>query len=111
MAGSSAPMSPAMLDRVAAQFRALAEPSRLQLMTLVFDGEHSVGELAERAGMSQANTSKHLALLHDAGWLLRRKVGASVVYRLADRRAFRLCDLMCARVRERAAAAARLDDG
>jgi DNA-binding transcriptional ArsR family regulator len=99
-------MSAAMLERVAEQFRALGEPSRLLLMNLLFDSEHTVGELVTASGLSLANVSKHLGILHQAGWVTRRKEGVRVVYGLADERTFGLCELMCNRVRELAAAAA-----
>lgn len=103
-----APISAAMLERVAEQFFALGEPSRLRLMNLLFDGERSVGELVEASGLSLANVSKHLGLLHRAGWVTRRKDGVSVRYGLADARTVALCELMCSRVRERAEAEAAL---
>ncbi len=98
-------MSAAMLDQVAAQFKALAEPSRLRLMSLLFDGPFTVGELVARSALTQANVSKHLAVLHRAGWVHREKRGLAVSYSLADERAAALCELMCDRVREQAAAA------
>jgi DNA-binding transcriptional ArsR family regulator len=98
-------MTQAMLERVAEQFRALGEPSRLRLMNLLFDGESTVGELVTKSGLTLANVSKHLTLLYQVGWVTRRKAGISVVYALADERTFGLCELMCTRVRERAAAA------
>jgi len=101
-------MSGAMLERVAEQFRALGEPSRLRLMNLLFDGEQTVGELVTASGLSLANVSKHLGLLHQVGWVTRKKDGVRVVYALADERTFGLCELMCNRVRELAAAAAEL---
>jgi DNA-binding transcriptional ArsR family regulator len=101
-------MSGAMLERVAEQFRALGEPSRLRLMNLLFDGEQTVGELVEASGLSLANVSKHLGLLHQVGWVTRKKDGVRVVYALADERTFGLCELMCNRVRELAAAVAEL---
>ncbi len=97
-----------MLERVAEQFRALGEPSRLRLMNLLFDGEQTVGELVEASGLSLANVSKHLGLLHQVGWVTRKKDGVRVVYALADERTFGLCELMCNRVRELAAAVAEL---
>lgn len=102
------PMPPAMEERVAEQFRALGEPSRLRLMNLLFDGEHTVSELVEASGLGLANVSKHLGILHQAGWVTRRKDGVSVLYGLADERTYGLCELMCARVREMATAAAAL---
>lgn len=100
MAKKQTNLSPAMLKRVAEQFRALSEASRLRLMNLLFEGEASVGELVERSGFSLANTSKQLNLLYQAGWLTRRKEGLTVLYTLADDRVRSLCDLMCNRVRE-----------
>ncbi len=101
-------MTPAMLERVAEQFRALGEPSRLQLMNLMFDGEHTVGGLVAASGLSLANVSKHLGILHQIGWVTRRKDGLNVVYALADDRTFGLCEMMCDRVRELASTEAAL---
>lgn len=101
-------MTPAMLERVAEQFRALSEPSRLALMTELFLGERNVSELVAATGLSLANVSKHLGVLHQAGWVQRRKDGLHVCYTLADERTHGLCDLMCTRVRERAEAEAAL---
>ncbi len=98
------PMPPALVARIAAQFKALGEPLRLRIMSQLFVGEASVGELAAAVGSSLANVSKHLGVLHQAGWVLRRKAGVEVRYMLADERTTALCELMCARVRERAAA-------
>lgn len=102
------PMSAAMRERVAEQFKALAEPSRLQLMNELFDGRATVGELVDATGLSLANVSKHLGVLHRAGWVHREKDGLSVWYSLADERTFGLCELMCDRVRERAAVEAKV---
>ncbi|MBL8732967.1 MAG: winged helix-turn-helix transcriptional regulator [Planctomycetes bacterium] len=99
-------MTPAMRVRVAAQFKALGEPSRLSLMNLLFAGERTVGDLVAASGLSLANVSKHLGLLHRTGWVTRRKQGLTVVYGLADDRTFGLCELMCARVRAMADAEA-----
>jgi DNA-binding transcriptional ArsR family regulator len=98
------PLSPALLARVAEQFKALAEPLRLRIMNELFAGERTVGDLAVAVDSSIANVSKHLGLLHQAGWVQRRKAGVAVYYALTDERAIALCELMCERVRQRAAA-------
>ncbi len=100
-------------QQAALAFRALGEPSRLRLMNLLFDGAQSVSELVEGSGLSLANVSKHLGMLHQVGWVTRTKVGVHVLYALADERTFGLCDLMCARVRElaHAASAATAQEG
>jgi DNA-binding transcriptional ArsR family regulator len=91
-------MSPQTLEAVAAQFRALAEPTRLALLQELQSGELSVNELTAAAGFSQANTSKHLAVLYAADFLRRRKQGTTVLYSIADPMVHELCKLMCARV-------------
>jgi DNA-binding transcriptional ArsR family regulator len=101
------PLAPELETEVAAQFRALAEPSRIRIMNQLFEGELAVSELAARTGLSQANASKHLAVLWRAGWLARRRAGTSIRYALADRRAIALCELMCRRVQEQAESRAR----
>jgi DNA-binding transcriptional ArsR family regulator len=95
-------MTESMLDDVADRFRALAEPSRLRLMHLLCEGERCVGELVEGSGLSHANASKHLSLLHKAGFVRRRKEGLNVFYRLADNDVLTLCDLMCGRLQREA---------
>ncbi|MBN9121604.1 MAG: helix-turn-helix transcriptional regulator [Planctomycetes bacterium] len=82
------------LDRMAAYFRMLADPSRLAILrSMIANGELSVGQAAAETGHSQANASKHLKVMAAAGVLSRRKDGLRVFYRLADpavERVFRL---------------------
>src|SRR5215207_1452724 len=87
-----------MIELVAERFRALAEPARLHLMSVLRDGEQTVGELVEATGLGIANVSKHLQLLHAAGFVTRRKEGLHVYYGLAGEDVFRLCDIMCGRL-------------
>jgi ArsR family transcriptional regulator len=101
------PMSDAMLEAVALRFRALAEPARLRILQQLLGGERSVNELTEATGLSQANTSKHLATLQAAGFLTRRKEGTAVYHAIADPVIYSVCDLMCARVTAQARAGAR----
>lgn len=91
-----------MLEAVALRFRALSEPARLRLLSILLAGEKSVGDLVTESGASQASTSKHLSTLHDAGFLERRKEGATVFYSVAIDTVPKLCDLMCTHVTEHA---------
>jgi DNA-binding transcriptional ArsR family regulator len=52
---------------MASTFEVLAEPTRRQILDLLRDREHSVGELVERLTISQPGVSKHLRVLRDAG--------------------------------------------
>jgi ArsR family transcriptional regulator len=91
-------LTPEMLTLVAERFKALGEPARLQLLNCLRSGEMTVNELVDRTGLGQANVSRHLQLLHTAGFVTRRKEGLFTFYALADRNVFRLCDIMCGRV-------------
>ena len=92
------PLSPDLLAHVAERFRALAEPARLHLLSVLMEGEQSVGALAEATGLGQANASRHLAMLHRYGFVARRKDGLFVHYSISDPGVHRLCDIMCGRV-------------
>jgi ArsR family transcriptional regulator len=91
-------MSSELFDPVAERFRALGEPARLRILNALRGGEAAVGELVEATGLTQANLSKHLQMLHTLGFVKRRKQGLFVYYMLADADIFRLCDIMCGRL-------------
>jgi DNA-binding transcriptional ArsR family regulator len=91
-------LTPEMIELVAERFRALAEPARLHIMQALRGREQTVGELVEATGFGTANVSKHLQLLHGAGFVTRRKEGLYVYYGLAGKDVFRLCDIMCGRL-------------
>jgi DNA-binding transcriptional ArsR family regulator len=87
---------------VAERFKALAEPSRLDILQALKAGERNVGDIMQKTGLGQANVSKHLRVLHAAGMVERRKEGVSTYYRLADNDVFKLCELMCGRLEREA---------
>lgn len=88
-------LPPEILEPVAAYFRALSEPTRLHILSLLRQGEHNVGELAERCGYSAANISRHLGVLSKHGLVAREARGNSVYYQIADPSVSALCDLVC----------------
>jgi DNA-binding transcriptional ArsR family regulator len=106
MAGK--PLTPNQLALIAERFKALAEPSRLEILSALRGGESTVSEVLEATGLGQANVSKHLQVLHGAGFVERRKDGVSTYYRLADADVLRLCELMCGRLEKEAAARRRV---
>jgi DNA-binding transcriptional ArsR family regulator len=95
-------LTPDQLHLVADRFKALAEPSRLAVLQALRGDERSVSQLVADTGLGQANLSKHLQLLHGAGFLDRRREGVSVMYRLADADVLALCELMCRRLEHEA---------
>ncbi|AAM71885.1 MAG TPA: ArsR family transcriptional regulator [Chlorobaculum sp.] len=73
-----------MLDAVSNRFKLLSEPMRLKILRALCDREHTVQEIVKEVGASQANISKHLALMHDNGVVNRRKEGLKCYYRISD---------------------------
>src|SRR5260370_36748624 len=63
--------------------RALGHAHRLELLEHLGQGERSVEDLAGRAGLTIANTSRHLQLLRRAALVHGRQEGKRVYYRLA----------------------------
>lgn len=91
----SLPLSEDALHLVARRFAVLAEPMRLRLLQVLFNGEKNVTELVEATGGTQANISRHLQTLTAAHILSRRKEGLQVFYRISDPTIPKLCDLVC----------------
>lgn len=88
------PVTSAVLGEVDATgladaFKALADPARLRLLSLVAaspTGEACACDLIEPLGRSQPTVSHHLALLVEAGLLAREKRGKWAWYRLVPER-------------------------
>lgn len=88
-------LSEVALAMIAERFRVLAEPMRLRILHALWDEERTVGDVIAAVGASQANVSKHLAVLQQAGLVARRKHGLRAYYRIADPTVFDLCGVVC----------------
>jgi ArsR family transcriptional regulator len=84
--------------------QALGHAHRLELLEHLAQGERSVEPLAERAGLTLANASRHLQLLRRAGLVEGRREGKRVYYRLAEEAAVVGLLSALARVGERSSA-------
>lgn len=100
-------LSDQALELIAARFKVLSEPLRLKLIIALEAGEKNVSQLVETTGGTQANVSRHLQTLTDAGILGRRKEGLMVYYRIADKTIFDLCENVCGSLQKRLDAHAR----
>jgi ArsR family transcriptional regulator len=79
------PLSVDRAERVAPLLKALAEPVRLRLMSLVAShagGEACVCDLSDAFDLSQPTISHHLKVLHEIGLLDRTKRGVWVYYKV-----------------------------
>ena len=64
--------------------KALANEKRLQILCLLVEGEHSVGELNELLDLSQSALSQHLAVFREDGIVYTRREAQTIYYGLAD---------------------------
>ena len=81
---SAEPLSAGQAELVAPQLKALADPVRLRLMSLIAShpgGEACVCDLNDAFELTQPTISHHLKVLHEAGLLDREKRGVWVYYR------------------------------
>lgn len=83
------------LDLMAEKFRMLSDSTRLAILRALMAGERNVTQVVAETSQGQANVSKHLKMLADAGLVARRKEGLQVFYRLNDPLVERLCKLVC----------------
>ena len=74
----------AQLDELVGVLKAAGESTRLRLLALLADGDHSVKDLTEILKQSQPRVSRHLKLLADAGLIERNAEGAWAYYGLAQ---------------------------
>lgn len=81
----SQPLSQDQAERVAPLLKALADPVRLRLMSLIAchaGGEACVCDLNDAFDLTQPTISHHLKVLHDAGLVDRTKRGVWAYYRV-----------------------------
>ena len=82
------------LAGVARHFKLLGEPMRLKILQAVCRAPRTVTDIVATTGATQANVSKHLALLAAAGILTRKKDGQCVYYVMKDPLTLKLCELV-----------------
>jgi DNA-binding transcriptional ArsR family regulator len=82
------------LEQIATHFRLLGEPMRLKILQAVCQEPRTVNDIVAAVDATQANVSKHLALLAAAGILTRQKDGQCVYYGLKDALTLKMCALV-----------------
>ena len=72
----------------------LANPKRLQIVSLLKNGELSVGEMVRAMGVPKANASQHLSIMRQKGLIISRRKGTTIYYRLASPKITDACSIM-----------------
>ncbi len=91
------PIKRADAQRLAGVLKAVADPARLRLLSLIQsapEGEASVSDLTMSLGLSQPTVSHHLRILTEAGLLEREKRGIWAYYRLVPSAIAAIADLL-----------------
>jgi DNA-binding transcriptional ArsR family regulator len=63
-------------------FEAIADPSRRRILSALREGERPVNDIVEQAGIHQSGVSRHLRILHEAGFVTMRPDGQRRLYAL-----------------------------
>ena len=87
-----------VFEKAAELFAVLSTPIRLRIISELCQGEKNVGQLLERIGVPQPNTSQHLNILYRAGLVGKRRQGAQVFYRIVDPSTVKVCRAVCTQV-------------
>ena len=75
-----------MNDDSASVFRALADPTRRQILQDLREGELAAGDIASRFTISGPSISRHLSVLRAAGLVTERRQANRILYSLAEDR-------------------------
>lgn len=89
-------LTPEEAVQLAALFRVLSEPARLQMLNLIAaqsNQEVCACELVESLGLSQPTISHHLKVMYEAGLLEKERRGTWIYYRIVQDRLAALKDV------------------
>ena len=74
--------------------KTLADPTRLEIINLLRNGEKSVGEIATLIGVRQATISQHLVILRQREVVPTRKDGANIFYSIKNPKIIEASDII-----------------
>ncbi len=83
------------IERVAAAFKSISEPSRLKILFALRQGEMCVFHIVEAVGGTQSAVSHQLRILKDNHIIKSRRDGQNIVYSLADEHVVAVLELAC----------------
>ena len=72
------------MQKEAKIFKALADETRLRILALLLEGEMCVCEIIAALKLPQSTISRHLAYLRNSDWVLDRRQGVWMYYRLNE---------------------------
>jgi DNA-binding transcriptional ArsR family regulator len=82
------------LNSLADFFKVLSEESRLRILNALCKGALNVTQITETTGLEQANVSRHLKMLTQAGILKRTSQGVTAIYEIKEKKVLQLCEFV-----------------
>lgn len=89
-------MTKTVFRHEARQFKALAHPKRLEILSLLHRHQLTASDIQQMTGFAQANLSQHLALLKSAQIIVAVRHGQHIRYRLSHQNFWRASQLLAA---------------
>lgn len=86
------------IERLAAQFKAISEPSRLKILLALREGEMCVYHIVEAVEGNQSPVSHQLRILRDNRIIKARRDGQNILYSLADAHVLAVLELALAHI-------------
>lgn len=86
--------SDTQVDQTSRVMKAMSNPLRLKILSVLNDKEVSVQQIVKLVGTSQSNISQHLSVMRDKGVLRTRKESNKVYYRIADLQTLEVLKMM-----------------
>lgn len=83
------------LRMLSSVFKILSEVSRLKILRCLTDGEKCVTEIINATGLMQANVSKQIKLMQEAGIVECRPSGLQRFYRIVNPTILEICSIVC----------------
>jgi DNA-binding transcriptional ArsR family regulator len=83
------------IKELAILFKILSEPSRLYILHSLMDGPKTVLKIVDQVPTKQANVSKQLKILFEAGLVDKKRIGTSIEYRIKNPIVKKLCSTVC----------------
>ncbi len=90
-------LSTERMNLLANRARALGDPTRVRILSVLEHGEQPVGQIAAASDTRQSTASKHLQVLFHAGLVQRRRDASAVFYWLSSSELLRWCRYLATR--------------
>ncbi|SOC43839.1 ArsR/SmtB family transcription factor [Salinicoccus kekensis] len=87
------------MERVTQTFKALGDPTRMKILTYLFNDEHSVGDISETLGLKQSTVSHQLKTLKNLRLVKSRREGTTIYYSHDDAHVMTMLDQMISHVK------------